>query len=185
MENISPSLNNEVTYQMRMKFILDSFTHSYSPVQAFAASVFVFSGDVEALIGRFNAAQWVFIGLVFVGLLIMRVTYSHEKRLFKVRKWLCTDERACGLDAVLFLYFTGVVDSARHYDCGLTVSHHHAARIKAWAFICSLCHNPQWSSSVHFPRHGDTMETETNHSGPMQWYVNFTRHCNSYSLLWK
>ena len=45
---------------------------------------------MEALIESFNAAQWVFYTLVFAGLLIMRVTYRHEKRLFKVRRrlWL-------------------------------------------------------------------------------------------------
>lgn len=72
---------------------------------------------------------------------------------------------------LLFIYYAGVVDPTCHYDCGLTVPCHHATHIGTWTFIFGLCHNSQWSSSVHFLCHGDTVETEANCSGSVQWYV--------------
>ena len=89
-----------------------SFPHSFTHMQGFVASVYVLAGDVEALIKSFNAAEWVFFTLVFAGLLIMRVTYRHEKRVFKVRRWHVGAYGLESLDSVPLLCITIV------YRCG-------------------------------------------------------------------
>ena len=58
----------------------------YSFIQCSGASFWVMVGNIESLINSFNATFWVFYGLVFVGLLIMRVTHRNQPRPYKVIK---------------------------------------------------------------------------------------------------
>ena len=58
-------------------------------MQALLASVWVLIGNIDSLIDSFNAAIWVFYGLVFAGFLIMRVTHRDQPRPYKVTI-LCT-----------------------------------------------------------------------------------------------
>ena len=58
--------------------------HVSLSMQASLASVWVLIGNIDSLINSFNAAIWVFYGLVFAGLLIMRVTHRNQPRPFKV-----------------------------------------------------------------------------------------------------
>ena len=53
-------------------------------MQALLASVWVLIGNIDSLIDSFNAAIWVFYGLVFAGFLIMRVTHRDQPRPYKV-----------------------------------------------------------------------------------------------------
>ena len=46
--------------------------------------VYTMAGNISDLISSFNAAAWLEYCLSFVSLLIMRVTYRHEPRPFKV-----------------------------------------------------------------------------------------------------
>ena len=41
-------------------------------------------GDIENLIDAFSAATWVFYGLSFLGLIIMRFTHKKKRRPYKV-----------------------------------------------------------------------------------------------------
>ena len=52
--------------------------------QVVLGTVYVLAGDISDLISSFNAAIWTYYCLSFVSLLIMRVTYRHEPRPFKV-----------------------------------------------------------------------------------------------------
>ena len=47
--------------------------------------ILIFAGSVTELINGVSALEWVFYGLVFIALLVMRFTKQHEKRPFKVR----------------------------------------------------------------------------------------------------
>ena len=47
--------------------------------------ILIFAGSVTELINGVSALEWVFYGLVFIALLVMRFTKRHEKRPFKVR----------------------------------------------------------------------------------------------------
>ena len=49
----------------------------------------VIPSDIEQLINSFNAAAWIFYGLCFASLLIMRITHRRDKRPYKVYTWLC------------------------------------------------------------------------------------------------
>ena len=48
------------------------------------STVYITAGNISDLISSFNAAAWLEYCLSFVSLLIMRVTYRHEPRPFKV-----------------------------------------------------------------------------------------------------
>ena len=58
----------------------------YCFIQCSVASLWVMIGNIESLINSFNATFWVFYGLVFVGILIMRVTHRNQPRPYKVIK---------------------------------------------------------------------------------------------------
>ena len=55
-----------------------------SCMQVVLATVYILAGDISDLISSFNASIWTYYCLSFVSLLIMRVTYRHEPRPFKV-----------------------------------------------------------------------------------------------------
>ena len=52
--------------------------------QATMATIMVSVGDISELIEAFSAAAFVFYMLVFISVLIMRVTHRDQPRLFKV-----------------------------------------------------------------------------------------------------
>ena len=52
--------------------------------QAFIAAIFIMVGDIKFLIKAYISAIWVFYGLTFVSLLIMRVTHRKITRPYKV-----------------------------------------------------------------------------------------------------
>ena len=57
-------------------------------LQACMTSLYILVGDISSLIQGFSAAQWVFIFLTFISILIMRFTHKDDKRPFKVC-WIC------------------------------------------------------------------------------------------------
>ena len=58
---------------------------SYTPtIQSFIAAVFIVASDINFLIDAFSSVAWVFYGLSFVSLLIMRVTHRKTPRPYKV-----------------------------------------------------------------------------------------------------
>ena len=48
------------------------------------ATIMISVGDISELIEAFSAAAFVFYMLVFIAVLIMRVTHRNQPRLFKV-----------------------------------------------------------------------------------------------------
>ena len=63
----------------------NSCSNPLSLFQAALATIMITVGDISELIEAFSAAAFVFYMLVFIGLLIMRVTHRSEPRLFKVK----------------------------------------------------------------------------------------------------
>ena len=53
-------------------------------LQAMMATIMIGVGDIGELIEAFSAAAFVFYMLVFIAVLIMRVTHRDKPRLFKV-----------------------------------------------------------------------------------------------------
>ena len=53
-------------------------------LQVVLSTIYIMAGDISDLISAFNASIWTYYCLSFVSLLIMRVTYRHESRPFKV-----------------------------------------------------------------------------------------------------
>ena len=53
-------------------------------LQTTAATVYAVSGNVSSLINGFNAAVWIFYGLNFAGIIILRITERNRPRPFKV-----------------------------------------------------------------------------------------------------
>ena len=53
-------------------------------MQSIMPAVLIVTWDVRSLIGSFGAGQWMFFCLSFAAVLIMRLTYRHKKRIFKV-----------------------------------------------------------------------------------------------------
>ena len=58
---------------------------NFSSPQSAISCVLVVMGDIENLIGGFSAAMWLFYGMVFLGLVIMRSSHREQRRPFKVR----------------------------------------------------------------------------------------------------
>ena len=50
------------------------------------ASVMIVAGSIQELIETYSVASFVFHVLVFIALLIMRVTHAKEPRFFKVHR---------------------------------------------------------------------------------------------------
>ena len=50
----------------------------------------VIPSNLSQLVNSYSLAVWIFYGLVFVGLLIMRVTYKDVKRPYKVVVYVIT-----------------------------------------------------------------------------------------------
>ena len=44
----------------------------------------ILGGDIEFLLDGYSAVMWIFYGLTFAALLIMRITHSSVKRPYKV-----------------------------------------------------------------------------------------------------
>ena len=136
----------------------------YSFIQCSGASFWVMVGNIESLINSFNAALWVFYGLVFVGLLIMRVTHRNHPRPYKVIQlqvpvytsivWSIT---------VIFCTCThvGVADLPYLHGGALLPTCSVACDQRTCTLFHSLWSHPTWSASLHFHCHGVTMEIKT------------------------
>lgn len=70
-----------------------------------------------------------------------------------------------------FLYTTGLVDRTCYNDCGFRVSNFPTTDHFTGAVSECLCHHSQWVSSLRHLCHGETLETQTNLPGQMQWSV--------------
>ena len=57
----------------------------YFHLQSSLSIIAILSGNLAQLVDSYSTGGWVFYGLVFGGLLIMRVTHRNSKRPFKAR----------------------------------------------------------------------------------------------------
>ena len=55
-------------------------------LQSSLTIIAIMSGNLAQLVDSYSTGGWIFYGLVFGGLLIMRVTHRKAKRRFKVNK---------------------------------------------------------------------------------------------------
>ena len=65
-------------------FAYNFYYTMYYTTQTCIATIMISVGDIGELIDAFSGASFVFYLLVFIGLVIMRFTYRHEPRPFKV-----------------------------------------------------------------------------------------------------
>ena len=78
------------------------------------ATIMISVGDISELIEAFSAAAFVFYMLVFISVLIMRVTHRDQPRLFKVH---CTLYSHCNN------YYTVVSRASAHFRVSACVPH--------------------------------------------------------------
>ena len=57
---------------------------SFIIVQSFFIIIMIIPSNLTQLVNSYSLAVWIFYGLVFVGLLIMRVTHKDVPRPYKV-----------------------------------------------------------------------------------------------------
>lgn len=67
------------------KYMCVLYVHTHtSPFQALLGIIMLIPSDIGQLINSFNAAAWIFYGLCFASLLIMRITRRRDNRPYKV-----------------------------------------------------------------------------------------------------
>lgn len=128
-------------------------------LQILTVSICIVAGDISVLIEGFSAAIWVFYGLSFLSLLIMRFTHKNDKRPFKVQDYICmnvTHKRS-----TYNLLPVGLVDRACRNDYSVFVSDYPSTDHYTGAISGCLCHYSQWDSSVSYLCHGEALETQT------------------------
>ena len=82
---------------------------SFIIVQSFFIIIMIIPSNLTQLVNSYSLAVWIFYGLVFVGLLIMRVTHKDVPRPYKV----CECMLYVSVVAVVYLNFANLNSLSR------------------------------------------------------------------------